>query len=193
MAPQVGDFIAAGDPLFRLYQGGQTLSAARMHDLVAVGQERTLEQDPTFVFRVLVDIANKGLSPGINDPTTAVLALDQIHYLLRYVGERKLSDGRIHDRNGRLRFVYRTPDWAEFVELAVTEIRQYGGASIQVARRLCAMLENLIQVLPEGRTAVLRAELDLVHRASERLFSEPEDRAMALVSDSQGVGGKRER
>jgi uncharacterized membrane protein len=193
LTPQVGDFIAAGDPLFRLYQGGQTLSAARLCELVAVGQERTLEQDPTYVFRVLVDIANKGLSPAINDPTTAVLAIDQIHHLLRYVGERKLSDGRIHDRSGRLRFVYRTPDWVDFVELAVTEIRHFGGASIQVARRLCAMLEKLIQGLPEGRIAVLRAELDLVHRSAERLFSDPEDRAMARVSDSQGVGGTPER
>ena len=64
---------------------------------VCVGDERTMEQDPTFVFRILVDIASKGLSPAINDPTTAVLAIDQVHHLLRSVGNRHLDEGRVHD------------------------------------------------------------------------------------------------
>jgi uncharacterized membrane protein len=155
-----------------------------------VGQERTLEQDPAFALRIIVDIASKGLSPGINDPTTAVLALDQIHHLLRDLGQRHLDDERVRDAEGRLRLVYRTPDWEDFVQLAVTEIRQFGGASIQVARRLRAMLENLIQTLPEGRGELLRLELELLHRSAERFFTDPEDRALADVSDSQGVGGR---
>ena len=85
-----------------------------------------MEQDPAFAFRILVDIANKGLSPAINDPTTAVLALDQIHHLLRNVGCRCLDDGRICDATGQIRLIYRTPDWEEFVRLAVTEIRLFG-------------------------------------------------------------------
>jgi uncharacterized membrane protein len=193
MVPQVGDFIAAGDPLFRVFRGGATLSAEAVRGSVAVGQERTLEQDPAFAFRIVVDVANKGLSPAINDPTTAVLALDQIHHLLRTVGGRNLDDGRACDAAGKLRLVYRTPDWDDFVQLAVTEIRLFGGASVQVNRRLRAMLENLIQTLPEERAPILRLELQLLHRAAERFFPEPEDRALAEVSDSQGVGGKPER
>jgi uncharacterized membrane protein len=191
LVPQVGDFVAAGDPLFRLYQGGEKLPTEALCHSVAVGQERTLEQDPTFVFRIIVDVASKGLSPAINDPTTAVLALDQIHHLLRDVGRRSLDDERVRDGAGRLRLVYRTPDWEDFVQLAVTEIRQFGGASIQIARRLRAMLENLIQTLPEERRPLLRQELALVHRSAERCFTEPEDRALAEVSDFQGVGGKQ--
>jgi uncharacterized membrane protein len=156
-----------------------------------VGQERTLEQDPTFAFRIMVDIACKGLSPAINDPTTAVLALDQIHHLLRAVGHRRLDDERVRDKAGRLRLVYRTPGWEDFVQLAITEIRHFGGASIQVARRLRAMLENLIQTLPGERAVMLRQELELLHRSAERFFAEPEDRALADVSDFQGVGGKQ--
>jgi uncharacterized membrane protein len=152
-----------------------------------------LEQDPTFAFRIIVDIASKGLSPAINDPTTAVLALDQINHLLRYVGQRHLDDERVKDREGRLRLIYRTPAWEDFVELAVTEIRQFGGASIQVARRMRAMLENLIQTLPAERTVLLRQELELLRRSAERFFTEPEDRALAKVSDFQGVGGKHMR
>jgi uncharacterized membrane protein len=190
MVPQVGDYVAAGDPLFRIYRGGATLTAEALCQSVAVGQERTLEQDPTFAFRIMVDIASKALSPAINDPTTAVLALDQIHHLLRKVGDRYLDTGNVRDASGRLRLVYRTPDWEDFVHLAVTEIRHFGGQSIQIARRLRAMLENLIQTLPEARAMLLRHELTLLHRSAERFFSEPEDRALAEVSDFQGVGGK---
>jgi uncharacterized membrane protein len=189
MVPQVGDFVAAGDPLFRIYQGGSSLPDSALCQSIAVGAERTPEQDPAFVFRILVDIASKGLSPAINDPTTAVLALDQIHHLLRNVGSRHLEDGTVRDPAGRLRLVYRTPDWEDFVQLAVTEIRQFGGESIQVARRLRAMLDNLIHTLPEARAVRLRQELNLLHRSAERFFPDPEDRALAEVSDFQGVGG----
>jgi uncharacterized membrane protein len=191
MVPQVGDFVAAGDPLFRVFHGGATLSPDAVRQSVAVDQERTLQQDPTFAFRIIVDIANKGLSPAINDPTTAVLALDQIHHLLRNVGSRRLDDGRVCGAAGRLRLVYRTPDWDDFVLLAVTEIRHFGGGSIQVTRRLRAMLENLMQTLPQERAGLLREELKLLHRSAERVFADPEDRALAAVSDFQGVGGKQ--
>ena len=100
-----------------------------------------------------MDIASKGLSPAINDPTTAVLAIDQIHRLLGSVGNRNLSEGYVRDSAGPIRLIYRTPDWEDFVHLAVTEIRQFGGESIQVTRRLRAMLENLLVTLPEPRGA----------------------------------------
>ncbi len=190
LVPQVGDFIAAGDPLFRVYGDGLSVTERALRHSVAVGQERTLQQDPTFAFRIIVDIASKGLSPAINDPTTAVLAIDQIHHLLRNVGNRNLEDGFVRDAAGDLRLVYRTPDWEDFVHLAVTEIRQFGGTSIQIARRLRAMLENLIQTVPAERAALLRQELTVLQRSAERLFPDPEDRALAVVSDFQGVGGK---
>jgi uncharacterized membrane protein len=66
------------------------------------------------------------------------------------------------DAAGRVRLVYRTPDWGDFVRLAVTEIRQFGGTSIQIARRLRAMLENLIETLPPERAPLLREELTLL-------------------------------
>jgi uncharacterized membrane protein len=189
LVPQVGDFVAAQDPLFRIFGGGVALPVEVLCQSVALGQERTLEQDPAFVFRIMVDIASKALSPTINDPTTAVLAIDQIHHLLRNVGARRLDDGQVRDVAGRLRLVYPTPGWEDFVHLAVTEIRLFGGESIQVVRRLRAMLENLIQTLPEERASLLHQELSLLHRSAERFFPEPEDRALAAVSDLQGVGG----
>jgi len=148
-----------------------------------------MEQDPAFAFRIIVDVAAKALSPAINDPTTAVLAIDQLHHLLRSVGLRNLDTGQVRDESGRLRLVYRTPDWDDFVDLATTEIRHYGRDSIQVARRMRAMLESLIRVVPPQRSARLREELDLLHRTVERAFLDAEDRTRADRGDSLGVGG----
>ena len=189
--PQVGNLVAPGEALFRVH-GGAGLPAKALKQSVALGVERTMEQDPMFAFRVIVDIASKGLSPAINDPTTAVLALDRLHHLLRHVGSRRLDDEKVRDASGRIRLLYHTPDWKDFVRLAVTEIRQFGGSSIQVARRLRAMLENLIETLPAERAEPLRQELKLLKKSAERFFQEPEDRALADVGDSQGVGGGRE-
>lgn len=193
MLPQVGDFVAAHQPLFRIFGKGEMPEAALLYQSVAVGLERTLQQDPGFAFRILVDIASKGLSPAINDPTTAVQSIDQIQYLLRHLGSRSLDEGQRQDSQGVVRLIYRTPDWEDFVGLAVTEVRQFGGTSIQVARRLRALLENLIQTLPEERDAVLRIELNLLERSARRFFPDAEDLAMADVSDFQGVGSKKVR
>lgn len=191
MVPQVGDFVGVDQPLFRIFGQGALPPESALYQSVAVGPERTLQQDPAFAFRIMVDIASKGLSPAINDPTTAVLAIDQIQYLLRHVGSRHLDEGQARDPQGSVRLLYRTPAWEDYVSLAVTEIRHFGGTSIQVARRLRAMLLDLIQTLPEERATMLRMELKLLDRSAKRFFLEEEDQAMADVSDFQGVGGKQ--
>jgi uncharacterized membrane protein len=189
LVPQVGQFIADGDPLFRIYQGGENLSDERLRDSVAVGLERTLDQDPMFAFRIIVDIASKALSPAINDPTTAVLAIDQIHHLLRDVGKRYLAEGCEADRNGQVRLLYRTPDWEDFLQLGTTEIRMYGDDSIQVQRRLRAMLEDLIATLPERRARIMHKELALLATSSKRAFLDLDDQELAESGDLQGIGG----
>lgn len=193
LVPQVGDFIAEGDPLFRIFNGGEALSEDTLRASVALGPERTLEQDATYAFRVIVDIGSKALSPAINDPTTAVLAIDQLHHLLRNVGSRNLATGRERDGRGELRLVYRTPDWEDFVHLAVTEIRQYGSDSIQIVRRLRAMLDNLIETLPERRAPMLRLELSLLQASAKRMFVDLYDQSLAETGDLQGMGGSEYR
>ena len=88
--PRVGDFVAIGEPLFRLYGNAARLDDGKLRAQVAFGPERTIEQDATFALRVIVDIGIKALSPAINDPTTAVMAIDQLHRLLGLVGRRHL-------------------------------------------------------------------------------------------------------
>jgi uncharacterized membrane protein len=190
VVPQVGDFIATGDPLFRVHGGGGgDVEERDLQESIAIGPERTIEQDPAFAFRIIVDVAAKALSPAINDPTTAVLAIDQLHHLLRTAGHRDLDTGQVRDAGGRLLLLYRTPNWDDLVGLAVTEIRQYGKDSIQIARRLRAMLESLIPAVGEERAVRLREELDLIRRGVERNFPDVEDRARADRGDSLGIGG----
>ena len=187
--PQVGDFLAADEPLFRLYGGAGTIDDRQLQAAVALGSERTLEQDPTFAFRILVDIAIKALSPAINDPTTAVLAIDQLHRLLRLVGLRHVSREEIFDKAGELRLVFLTPNWEDFVHLACTEIRHCGTGSIQITRRMRSMLENLMHTLPPHRHSELRKQLELLDRAIEGHYTFAEDRALARIADPQGLGG----
>ena len=190
-AYRVGDFVATGETLFRLHGDAAAANDATLCAAVAMGAERTIEHDPTFAYRVIVDIAIKALSSAINDPTTAVLALDQIKRLLRAVGRRHLHDDVMHDAAGNLRVVYRTPSWDDFVELSCREIRLYGAANFQIARRLRSMLENLQQALPEARGPALRKELDLLDQALVRLDMLPDDLALARLPDRQGLGASR--
>src|SRR5260370_34967402 len=85
-ASQVGDFVGSGEPLFRLHGGAGAFDEDKLRASVVCGGERTIEQDSLFAFRILVDIAIKALSKAINDPTTAGLAIDQLHKLLRQSG-----------------------------------------------------------------------------------------------------------
>jgi uncharacterized membrane protein len=187
--PHVGDFVAVDEPLFHLYGSAGSIDDHHLRAYVALGSERTLEQDPTFAFRILVDVANKALSPAINDPTTAVLAIDQLHRLLRLVGQRHVNLEEICDKAGELRLIFRTPNWEDFVHLACTEIRHYGVSSIQIMRRMRSMLENLMQTLPPHRHAELRKQLELLDRAVEEHYTFAEDRALARIGDPQGLGG----
>jgi uncharacterized membrane protein len=187
--PQIGDFIAVDEPLFKLYGSAASLDERKLRSTVACGPERTIEQDPTFAYRIVIDIALKALSPAINDPTTAVIAIDQLHRLLRKAGNRNLRTDEILDKSGQLRVIFRTPNWEDFVHLAFTEIRHCGAQNMQIARRLRAMIENLVQTLAKHRHAVLRRELTLLNRDIEKYFVHPEDLALARTSDSQGLGG----
>jgi uncharacterized membrane protein len=189
VVPQVGEFLASGEPLFRLYGGAAGISRRKLQAAVALGAERTLEQDPMFAFRILVDIGLKALSPAINDPTTAVLALDQVHRLLRVVGRRRLRGDTVPGSDGALRVIFRTPDWEDYVHLACREIRVAGARQFQVARRLAAMLDDLARVLPEHRRAALVTERELLDRALPPLYGFEEDLALARVPDIQGMGG----
>jgi len=187
--PQIGDFVATDDPLFNLYSGACSLDEHSLSAGVAFGSERAMDQDPTFAFRIVVDVALKALSPAINDPTTAVLAMDQLHRMLRTVGKRHLRTDELLDEFGKICVIFRTPNWDDFVDLAFSEIRSFGSNDLQVVRRMRAMTENLMQTLPPSRCQALLRQLSLLDREIQRIFTYPEELALARVADTQGLGG----
>jgi uncharacterized membrane protein len=187
--PQVGDFVAVGEPLFNLYGGASAIDDSVLRSTVAFGSERTMDQDPTFAFRIVIDIGLKALSPAINDPTTAVLAIDQLHRMLRLVGTRHLRTDELLDEAGELRVICRTPNWDDFINLAFSEIRFYGSTNLQIVRRLRAMIENLLLTLPDHRHEELRLQTELLGRAVKKAFENPEELTLGTTADSQGLGG----
>ena len=139
--------------------------------------------------RIMVDVAIRALSPAVNDPTTAVQVLDHLEDLLRLVGQTDLSDRAqpLADMDSGLVIPIRR--WSDYLTLSVTEIREYGDTSIQVVRRLRAMLEELAEaVLPERREDMLR-ELRRLDDAVAATWSATVDLDLAGLADRQGIGG----
>jgi len=187
----VGEFIESGDVLFEVYGDPGPADAAEraLRGLVALGLERTIEQDPAFAIRVMVDVAGKALSPAINDPTTAVQVLDYLGDSLRVIGEADRSAPSWHAGAAKRGVVIPVRRWDDFLALGMTEIREFGSTSIQVLRRMRAVLEKLLQeVRPENRAAVT-AELARLDATVAAGFSGSIDRGWAGIADGQGMGG----
>jgi uncharacterized membrane protein len=157
---------------------------------VALGVERTLEDDPAFAVRIIVDIAVKALSAAINDPTTAVQALDHLEDVLRLLGSQRLHARlAFRDRSGTPRLLMTGRTWDDYLTLGVTEIREYGASTIQVMRRLRAILDGLkVSVRPEHQSAVL-AEITRLDDTVAAGFTDSTDKDLAEVGDRQGIGG----
>jgi uncharacterized membrane protein len=190
----VGDTLTEDTPLLRVHGGRGPLAEAPLRQAIQVARERTFEQDPKYPLRLLVDIAIKALSPAINDPTTAVQAIDQIEDLLYRLGRRALDAGCVKDDQGALRLVFPTPAWEDYLTLAFDEIRQFGASSVQVMRRLRSALLGLMDSVTEAeRQAVVRRYLQHLNLVVEHSVLDAEDQVMALQEDRQGLGLSRRR
>ncbi len=189
----VGDTLVEGRTVVRVFGGTQPVPEQDWSTAFEVGDERTFEQDPKYAIRLLVDIAIKALSPAINDPTTAVQTLDQIEDLLRRLGWKRLEIGAYRDDAQRLRLVIQFPAWADFLTLGLEEIRLCGATSIQVMRRMEAMIADLMATLPPERQAALRYCQQRLDATIARSFADDADRREASIEDRQGLGAPRER
>ena len=186
----VGDFVPLGAAVMEVH--GPTLplvAGPRLSSMLALGAERTIEQDPAFAIRVMVDIATRALSPAVNDPTTAVQVLDHLGETLRMIGATLSPQDPASAERLTTGVIMPVRAWQEFLSLGITEIREYGASSIQVARRLRALLEELGQlVLPENRPAV-EDELRRLDATVAASFANSIDLDFARSPDPQGIGG----
>jgi uncharacterized membrane protein len=186
----VGDFVPVGAAILEIHGSELPVAASgRLSGMVALGAERTIEQDPAFAIRVMVDIAIRALSPAVNDPTTAVQVLDYLEETLREVGAAARPAAGASFEAMRSGVIMPVRTWRDFLALGVTEIREYGATSIQVARRLRALLEELGElVLPENRAAV-EEEIRRLDATVAASYASNVDLDLAWSRDHQGIGG----
>ncbi len=189
LVPRFGDLIAEGSALFKVYGDlDGVISDEWLRTTVATGDERMMRQDLEFAFRLLADISAKALSSGTNDPATAVQALDQIELLLLQIAHRRLVPGIGRDATGTVRLRYRAPSWEDYLSVAIGETRYYGKESLQVMRRLRALLDDLRASVPDSRRPAVDAELALLDAATVHVFSDSGDQLTAAASDCQRLG-----
>jgi uncharacterized membrane protein len=184
----VGDTVLEMTPLLRVYGARRQLDEVALGYAIEIGDERTFRQDPKYAIRILVDIAIKALSPAINDPTTAVQALDQVEDLLIRLGHRHLDIGDYRDEQGALRLVVPFPTWEDFLLLSLDEIRSCGANSVQVMRRMQALIKNLRTILPADRQTALKNWEQRLQGTIARSFVDEHEQKDASVADRQGLG-----
>lgn len=143
-----GASVVAGTPIGSMWSDTGPIDPDRADRLTErishalhVGMERTAVQDIGYGLRQLTDVANKALSPGINDPTTAVHALGHISALLGEIADRDPGPARL-SRDDVVRVELARPGFVELLDSSFTQPRRYGGADPQVAIRLFQLLEE---------------------------------------------------
>ena len=190
---RIGDFVPAGAVLIEAFGGAEAGAneAEALRGMVALGDERTIEQDPSFAIRIMVDIAIKALSAAINDPTTAIQVMNHLGDVLRLIGGVDVSESHwTNEREISVGLVFPIRSWEDYLTLATTEIRLYGASAIQVMRRMRALLEELHEEVLEGHRSAIDEELERLDATIARSFADSVDIDRARIADPQGIGGR---
>ncbi|WP_036214194.1 DUF2254 domain-containing protein [Massilia alkalitolerans] len=133
-----GEFVAIGETLVSVAMRAPPDEGmiAALNGAYGIDAFRTLDQDPTFGVRQLVDMALKALSPGINDSTTTETCLDHIGVILACCGQRKLQPRDHYDRQGKLRVLSIDIDFAQLTRLAFHQVAESAEGNSAVLLRI---------------------------------------------------------
>jgi uncharacterized membrane protein len=188
LALAMGEYARPHRELLRVH-GGPVPEPEALARHVHIAAERTIEQDPEFAMRIVVDTAIRALSPAVNDPTTGTQALDVLEVLVGELAGRDLQASLARDAAGVVRVVWHSPTWDDVLDLAFDEIRGYGAGSLQVARRMRAVLEDLLAATPPQRHAGLREHLARLDAAVLTAYpAGSRELDLARVPDRMGLG-----
>ena len=188
VVPVVGEYLASGRVVLRISGAREDAEPRLVRRVFVLARQRTVDQDPAFVLRMLVDIAIRALSPAVNDPTTAVQVLDRVETLLVELAGRHPGPSIVVDDDGRARARVRAPRWSAYVELGLMEIRRYGADSPQVVRRLTALYDRLDEVAGDGERGRVDLERRLLAEAVVAAFPDAEERRIVERADRLGLG-----
>ncbi|MGN9768342.1 DUF2254 domain-containing protein [Micromonospora sp. SD12] len=160
VVPAPGDFVVEGAPLVRVHRvvgaTGRPVPNDEASQGVTIGMERTPGQDVGFGFRQLADIAERALSPAVNDVTTAVRAVQEAHDLLRRLATRPDPVHVVRDDDSTVRVRVDGVRYDLLLAMVVDDIRLVAGQQPRVARLLDAVLRDLATVaLPAHRAAIV--------------------------------------
>lgn len=149
---------------------------AAVDQAVQLGFERTMQQDVGFGVRQLTDIAVKALSPGINDPTTAVDAVSHLSVIMAALAQHSLDHRLYQDDSGTVRVGVPRPTFDEYLDMCVGQIRRYGSAEPAVLMALLRLLKDVATVSSaEEVDAALQRQADVLVSSATRDVAEPSD------------------
>ena len=147
-------------------------------DAIVIGSDRMPTQDIEYSIRQLVEVALRALSPGINDPYTAVAVIDRLATSLALAMTRDMQPALHRDRNGNIRLVARPVTFTGMIDLCFNEIRQNAAGMPAI---LIHLLDTISQLAchtrtPEQRDALAR-HADMIAAAGRRDVADEQDRA----------------
>jgi uncharacterized membrane protein len=171
-----GDFVTRDAPLADYWltntdtvdRSLSELLRCRLNDAVLVGVRRTPRQDVECAVEELVEIAVRALSPGINDPFTAINCIDRLGASLGRLAERVVPAAYRYDEHGRLRVIAHPREFPDVMDAAFNQIRQYGSSSVAVTTRLLEALASIAEhVMHEEDRAAVQRHAEMVLRQAE--------------------------
>ena len=174
-----GEFVIEGNPLAHAWPAHRATDEVRdeLRESFYLAQRRTLVQDVEFAVDQLVEVAVRALSPGINDPFTAMTCVDRLGAAICQFAEKDIPAPYRHDDQGKLRLVTRAVTDHDFTDTALRQIRQAARANTAVT---CRLLETICAVAPrvkgESMRAALLEQAELIHKASRDALPDESDR-----------------
>ena len=175
-----GDFVADGDTLVLAWPQERVTDAIAVdiRTAFAWGRQRTARQDVRFLVNELVEIAARALSPGVNDPFTAISCLDWLSAALKDLAGRDFPGAERYDENGRLRVVAYPTTFADFVEGVYAQLRPYLATDRNAAlHALMTIGEVAGRVSDESQRSVLRHQADAILEGCQANLGLEADRA----------------
>lgn len=174
-----GDFVVVDSSIMLVYFDGNSLDDKiheELHETMTYGAVRLMLQDLEFSVDQLVEIAVRALSPGINDPFTAIACLDQFSSNLSYLATQGLPSGYHYDENDNLRIITDAVKFEGLVDAAFNQIRQYGKTDVAVITRMLEVITTIVsQTKSDAQRQPLLRQAKIIKKTSERVIDEEND------------------
>lgn len=163
-----GDFVHGGRPLLRLDPPGDE-ELTGLADLFSIGRKRSPLQDLGFLIDELVEIAARALSPGVNDPFTAIACIDWLGAALTDLSSMPERPSRLRDENGCVRVVMPRRGFADYVHSAIGQLRPYAAKDPNAGAHLVRTLDKVCEAVADPHhRALIRVERDRVTRTIDK-------------------------